>query len=505
MSSTFGLSGQCAETAKGFVFHDLNRNGVRDAGEPGVPGVAVSNQMDVVETDEAGAWELPSREDCVFFVIKPTGWMTPLNAQNLPQFYYNHKPNGSPKLKFRGVDPTGPLPASIDFPLHLNPEPGKFQALFFGDPQPRDQRELDYIGHDVIEELVGTDAKFGVTLGDILFDDLSLFDNNNALVALIGIPWYNVIGNHDINYDAVDDRRSDETFERYFGPSYYAYSYGPVHFVVLDNVVWGGSKPEGTGTYTGGIGEDQLRFLENLLPHIPQNQMLMLMMHIPITGTADAEKLFRLIENRPYTMSIAGHTHWQAHFFLDQEAGWRGRTPHHHVVSVTVCGSWWGGEPDERGIPHATMQDGAPNGYSVITFDGNQAVVDFKAARRPKDYQLNVIVREEVSRNSEEEGFVYVNVFGGSEKSKVWMRIGEGGNWVELAKTLEVDPSYSLLKAGEKDRTLLGRPLSDPKNSNHLWKTRLPALSQAGVHRIWVKSEDMYGRVFQASRTIRVR
>jgi hypothetical protein len=151
------------------------------------------------------------------------------------------------------------------------------------------------------------------------------------------------------------------------------------------------------------------------------------------------------------------------------------------------------------------MQDGAPNGYSVITFDGNQAVVDFKAARRPKDYQLNVIVPEEVSRNSEEEGFVYVNVFGGSEKSKVWMRIGEGGNWVELAKTLEVDPSYSLLKAGEKDRTLLGRPLSDPKNSNHLWKTRLPALSQAGVHRIWVKSEDMYGRVFQASRTIRVR
>ena len=87
--------------------------------------------------------------------------------------------------------------------------------------------------------------------------------------------------------------------------------------VVLDNIAWGGKEPEGTGKYTGSLGEHQLQFLENLLPHIPHNQMLMLMMHIPVTGTSDAEKLYRLIEDRPYSMSISGHTHWQAHFFLD--------------------------------------------------------------------------------------------------------------------------------------------------------------------------------------------
>ena len=58
--------------------------------------------------------------------------------------------------------------------------------------------ELRHLARDVVEELIGTDAKFGVTLGDIMFDDLSLFEANNALIALIGIPWYNVIGNHDI-------------------------------------------------------------------------------------------------------------------------------------------------------------------------------------------------------------------------------------------------------------------------------------------------------------------
>ena len=107
--------------------------------------------------------------------------MTPINHHNLPRFYYIHKPKGSPNLKFEGVKPTGPLPASIDFPLHRQTEPRKFQAIFFGDPQPRDQKELDYIARDVVEELIGTKAKFGVTLGDILFDDLSLFERNNAI------------------------------------------------------------------------------------------------------------------------------------------------------------------------------------------------------------------------------------------------------------------------------------------------------------------------------------
>ena len=36
----------------------------------------------------------------------------------------------------------------------------KFRALLFGDPQPRDQKEIDYISHDVIEELIGFDASF---------------------------------------------------------------------------------------------------------------------------------------------------------------------------------------------------------------------------------------------------------------------------------------------------------------------------------------------------------
>ena len=160
-----------------------------------------------------------------------------------------------------------------------------------------------YIAHDVIEELVGTDAAFGVTLGDILFDDLSLFESQARGIALLGIPWYNVIGNHDINNDAPNDKLSDETFERAFGPAYYSFDYGTVHFVVLDNIEWIVSEKGKKGKYQGGLGKEQIEFVKHDLDQIPEDQLVVLMMHVPLINTKDRQELYRLIEKRPFCMS----------------------------------------------------------------------------------------------------------------------------------------------------------------------------------------------------------
>ena len=71
--------------ATGFVYDDRNRNGKRDPGEPGLPNVLVSNQREVVRTDLMGRWTLPVRDDCIFFVIKPRGWMPPVSEQQLDE------------------------------------------------------------------------------------------------------------------------------------------------------------------------------------------------------------------------------------------------------------------------------------------------------------------------------------------------------------------------------------------------------------------------------------
>ncbi len=102
----FGISEAAAQqTARGCVYLDVNANGKKDAKEKGMQGVAVSNGREVVTTDNKGRYELPVSDDAIIFVIKPSGYAVPLNADNQPKHYYIHKPKGSPKFEYPGSAP----------------------------------------------------------------------------------------------------------------------------------------------------------------------------------------------------------------------------------------------------------------------------------------------------------------------------------------------------------------------------------------------------------------
>ncbi len=496
------------QTARGVVYEDTNSNKRRDADETGLPGIKVSNGVDIVLTNDQGEYSLPISDDAIVFVIKPRGWMTPINAQKLPQFYYIHKPSGSPHSNYPGVSPTGPLPASIDFPLTRQDEPDQFKALLFGDTQPRNVREVEYMTHDIIDQVVaakGHGASLGVTLGDVVFDDLSVFEPHNQAIALVGLPWYNVIGNHDMNYDAPNDKLSDETFERYFGPSYYSFDYGPVHFIALDDVTWHGATETTRGHYTGGLGPEQMKFVKNDLSMIPKDQLVVLMMHIPLIDVEDRHPLYRLIEERPFALSISAHTHFLKHHFIGKEDGFNGPEPHHHFVNVTVCGSWWRGAPDELGIPHATMSDGGPNGYSIITFDGSKYNIEYRAARRPAEYQMNIHLPKEVNIAQAQSTVMMVNVFNGSKQFKVRFRHLPDGQWQPMERIDGIDPYYAAIKESEaSDSPPNGGPLPAPSITDHLWRALLPAGLRAGTHQFEVEATDASGKVTIDRETVRV-
>lgn len=508
------LAVQCglalAQSASGIVFHDLDKNGFRDASEPGLPDIRVSNGRDIVTTDASGRWTLPLLDDIetTFFVIKPRGWMVPLDSRKLPRFAYTHKPSGSGFLRHPGIKPTGPLPTSILFPLVPQTEPESFQAIFFGDTQPRDRREVEYIAHDTVEELIGSTAKFGVTLGDIVYDDLAMMEPLAETIALIGLPWWNVIGNHDVNTDANDAQSFDDTYNRIYGPSYFSFDYGPVHFVALDNIHWTPPAERGLGkaTWKPALGPQQLKWLQRDLELVPKETLVLLMMHVPINDMTNRQEVYQLIQNRPYCVSIAGHTHWHEHRFLSRADGWMGSEPHHHIVNVTVCGSWFTGQPDEWGIPHATMADGAPNGYTVLTFKDHQIQVDFKASRRPADHQVSIHAPEYIYPFEGPRTSVYANVFNGAESSRVELRVDEITPWIPLAKTLEPDPSYLAAKAREPEKpSLPWRALGTPIKSPHLWKATLPANLPSGVRTIYVRATDVNGKWVTGQRAITIR
>ncbi len=502
LAAGFALVATAQDSATGVVYEDANRNAVRDAGETGIPGVCVSNGRNVVQTDAEGRWSLPVDDDTILFVVKPEDWMTPVNEDQIPQFFYIHKPDGSPELEAKGVEPTGPLPSSIDFPLYKQEEPDQYSILLFGDPQARGLREVNFVTHDVVEECIGTEAKFGISLGDIVADDVNLFAEINGSIAQIGVPWYNTFGNHDNNRGSGGDDHSDETFERFYGPGSYAFEYGKVCYLVMDDVYF---KPD--GKYEGRLTEDQLAFVKSYLATVPKDKLIVMTMHIPIVRCHGRDEMFAILAEHPHTFTISAHAHEQFNLLLREDMGWPGPEPHHHLVHATVSGSWWCGTFDEVGIPHATMNDGAPNGYSYVHFDGNQYRVVFKAARRPADYQMNIYLPDDVEQAKAAETEILVNVFAGSERSTVEMQFGKDAEWVPLEQTRTIDPEC--LRMHEQNEFLneeiFGWKMDYPSETNHMWKGTLPADPPVGTHTVTVRTTDMFGQTWEGKRILRVR
>jgi hypothetical protein len=436
-------------SAVGVVFDDATRNGVRDPGEAGIAGVCVSNGRDVVKTDHDGRYQLEISDDTILFVIKPRGWTTPVTSDNLPRFYYIHKPGGSPpgKSPYPGVAPTGPLPASVDFPLYKRTEPDRFEVLVFGDTQPADRGDIAFLAHDLVEELLGAPAAFGVTLGDVVHEKLTLYEPLTQVLGRIGVPWYYVIGNHDRNYGSTAQEYFDETFERVFGPTSYAIQFGPVHFLMLNDI-----QAAGDEKYRAGLGEKQLDFVQNYLAQVPRDALVVLMAHIPIGELPDAERrrLFDALQPRPHNLVLAAHYHFMQHVFFGPEQGWNAQQPLHQLINATACGSWWSGPLDEVGLPPATMADGAPNGYSLVTFDKDSYSIRFKAARRQADYQMNIFAPDEVATGDAAPTELLVNVFAGSARSVVEMQIDGAGSWVRLEAIKRPDPYLVRMKELEK-------------------------------------------------------
>lgn len=507
-------------TVAGFVYEDRDADGVRDAHEPGIAGVAVSNGREVVRSARDGSWRLPLPEPGFVFVVKPTGFMTPVDERGLPRFALRHAPAGSPaELAFPGHEPTGPLPDSIDFGLLPYPEDrtgAPFRVLLFGDTQPFDVGDVDHLARDIVQTLPERDVTFGMTLGDVVHDDLALYEPITLVTAVLGVPWVHVIGNHDLNFDAPDDATSDDTFERVFGPATHAFEYGGVHFIVLDDVIFL-PGPSG-GSYRGGLREDQLVFVEQYLAEVPKEALVVLAMHIPLVGppphqVPERDRLFAILADHPHQLSLSGHTHFLQHHFLGAADGNPGPL-HHHANLGATSGSWWRGAPDESGVPHTTMRCGAPNGYAIARFEGTDYRLEWRAARRPAEQQMSLYAPSELrgGRLAEpaEAPVLWANVWNGSERTRVEMRAVRAGDlpapeagWIPLERRAAPDPGYVAAQLREASMGSGFRPLPDPIPSPHLWRGPIPPLPP-GAWTLEVRARDWDGQIHHGRHILRI-
>jgi hypothetical protein len=496
-----------SDIASGTVFEDRNGDARRAKGARGIPGVMVSNGVDVTLTDSDGRWSIPVQSGDHIFVITPSHWTTAGRGRS--SFSYLHQPDGTPvaaKLCSPAIAPTGALPESIDFPLLRQPQSQCFEVLLFADTQAADAKELGYVRQVLLSATRGTNAVFAIHHGDAMADDLALLPQYLNILNETGLAWHHCPGNHDMNLDTQETRYAFETWKRFIGPTNYAFQYGGATFILLNNVDYlGRSYTEEGCHYRGLFGEKQLRFVSNVLRHVPPDQLIAVSMHIPLQSfdtpdsaantAADRGALLKLLAARPHTVSFSGHSHTTEHYHFGRGDGFDRNVPHHHQVLTAACGSWWSGPLDSTGVPVADSRDGTPKGFHVLSVDGNQCSTRYAPFGPVADLDLRVIVD-----NAGPQSVIFVDVFDGDPRTRVTYEIeGEPSSIVQLNRNGVADPY--VVEEFARYRHMC-KPWVAAAPSSHVWSGALPHKLASGGKTLIVRVTDKNERTFTRRQTV---
>jgi hypothetical protein len=386
------------------------------------------------------------------------------------------------------------------------------RVLVFGDPQVASPQDVDHYRRDIVEPLRGRhDARLGITLGDVVNDVPALHGAVKAETAKLGIPWLYAPGNHDIDPGARDDAAALRGFEREIGPDSFVHETRLANFVVLDDVV---SSPGHDPAYVGGLREDQFAMLEARLPKLRKDRLLVVAVHIPLFERegvdsfrdADRERLFALLKPFPHLLVLSAHSHSQRHVFHGAADGWEGAAPLHEYNVGATCGSYWSGIEDAAGIPDATMADGTPNGYAVLTVRrGGEYALAWHSARDASDAQIGLHAPKVLRRGAYPAWGVFANVYMGMDDSRVEFRV-DAGEWKPMTKVLMPDPALLAENMRDDAATTLRAYDRSPEAevSHHLWRGALPTRLAAGEHVVEVRTFDRWRGEFRAATTYRL-
>ncbi|HYE54199.1 MAG TPA: calcineurin-like phosphoesterase family protein [Chitinophagaceae bacterium] len=435
----------------------------------GIGGVAVTDGRNVVLTDKNGNYELPANEAAEFVYISvPSGYAFPAN-NGIASFYKPLQEGGK-----------------YDFSLDKLPGSDKKHCfVVWADTQMISKKDAEQLKTESAPDLKALVQSYspgtlfhGIGCGDLVWDKFDLFADYKEAIAMTGVPFFNVIGNHDMDLDSRTDDYSAKTFKQQFGPTYYSFNRGDIHYVVLDDVFFVGTAKK----YIGYITENQLSWLEKDLAHVKPGSTVVVSLHIPTnTGAARRnkkdEELGGTVSNRrqlykilaPYKVHImSGHTHfnecWEDNNIMEHNHG-------------TVCGAWWTGP---------VCGDGTPNGYGVYEVDGSELKWYYKSTGKPKEHQLRIYAP---GRSVENPGEMVVNVWNWDPKWKVeWWEDGQFKGVMEQRTGL--DPWATELYRGPQ--LPAKHKFVEPTLADHLFYAR----PTAGVKKIMVRATDRFGSVF---------
>ncbi|HEY2375560.1 MAG TPA: metallophosphoesterase [Gemmatimonadaceae bacterium] len=283
-----------AQQIGGTVFVDANGNGRRDSNERGVAGVAVSNQDTVVTTDASGAFRIPRGSSRIVFVSFPDGfrargafWRAVGDSASSIAFALTA--TGRVRaFSFVHASDTHISPASVDRTRRLGALVDSLSPAFL------------IVTGDLVRDALRVGEPEATSYYDLFAHETSAFRT----------AMWTVPGNHE-NFGIERDKSHVSAtnplygrgmYRKYFGPDYYSFNYGGVHFVGLNTADiedrW----------YYGHVDSLQLAWLQRDLALVPPTMPVVTFDHIPFVSTIEAFNGYMDGPPAPSLITVNGKT-----------------------------------------------------------------------------------------------------------------------------------------------------------------------------------------------------
>jgi predicted MPP superfamily phosphohydrolase len=321
------IAAQKTETISGYVFDDINQNGIKDNNEEGIKNVSVSNQVDVVVTGADGFYKTNTPGYGIIFISMPDGYTA--------------------KTFWQKINTT------VNFPLTKTKAVSSFSFLQASDTHISEnsvermdklRAAVDSVKPDVI-----------LITGDLVKDALRVPEKEatgyynlfQQEIQKIKQPVWLVPGNHEIfgierHLSLVSSKHplyGRNMYRSFFGPDYYSFNYGGVHFIALNSLDYEDLF------YYGHIDSTQIEWLKKDVAMLSPSTPVVTFQHVPFYSgglsispyeadglgrtlekekgvlqfrhtVSNAQEVLAILKNHNYPLALAGHYHYQQKFSL---------------------------------------------------------------------------------------------------------------------------------------------------------------------------------------------
>ena len=389
--------------------------GVVEADGKPMQGVIVSDGYEVTTTDKKGCYYLNSaKKNGNVFITIPSGYE--VNVEGAIPHYWallNAPATETERHDFalKSVNnDRHAIMAVTDIHLANQSEDLKqFKTKFM----PRLNEEVEKFRSQGI-------PVYTICMGDSSFDTFwydFLFDIGTFRQTLADVKYptavFHTMGNHDNDgatpYDENTDFNATEKYRKAFGPTYYSFNIGKIHYIMLDNVVYinkptadqkPGKNIAGSRNHVHYVTDEQLEWLKKDLAFVKdKNTPIVIGMHCPIiryknlnngpikilTKEEETVKLLEILKDYSDVHLFTGHNHrnFTCHGKDDPTQPLIGNIIDHNISAV--CGAWWS-TAAHGGL--TLSKEALPAGFEVFSMDGRNMEWYFSSLDEGSDKQF---------------------------------------------------------------------------------------------------------------------